>query len=97
MMAFLSALVFSAFSLADIVFISPDFYTDQIDQAMQTAAPMLDSNSLAEVESMMNRLPQITFFSNLIYCFVYGSILAAILSRYIPSNDPFASYKPDEQ
>ena len=97
MMAFLSALVFSAFSLADIAFISPDFYTDQIDQAMQPAAPMLDSNSLAEVENMMNRLPQITFFSNLIYCFVYGSILAAILSRYIPSNDPFASYKPDEQ
>lgn len=97
MMALLSALVYSAFCLADVTFISPDFYTDQIDQAMQTAAPMLDSNSLAEVEGMMNKLPQITFFSNLIYCFVYGSLLAAILSRYIPSKDPFASYKPDEQ
>ncbi len=97
MMAFLSALVFSAFSLADVTLISTDFYTEQIEQIMQTAAPMLDSNSLSEVEDIMDKLPQITFFSNLIYCFVYGSLLGAILSRFIPGNDPFASYKPDEQ
>ena len=64
---------------------------------MQSAAPMLDSNSLKEIDKMSENLPQLTFFSNLIYCFVYGSLLSVILSRYIPSNDPFASYKPDEQ
>ena len=58
---------------------------------------MLDSNSLAELDGMMDKLPQLTFFSNLIYCFIYGSLLSAILSRNIPSRDPFASNKPDEQ
>jgi hypothetical protein len=43
-------------------------------------------------------MPQITFTINLLYCFVYGAILSLILSRNIPSNDPFANYnKPDEQ
>ena len=30
---------------------------------------------------MSENLPQLTFFSNLIYCFIYGSILSGILSR----------------
>jgi hypothetical protein len=64
---------------------------------MQAAAPMMDSNSLKEIDKMSENLPQLTFFSNLIYCFIYGSILSGILSRNIPSRDPFASYKPDEQ
>lgn len=95
--AFLSALVYAAFCFADIAYISADFYAQQIDQVMQSAAPMLDSNSLKEIDKMSENLPQLTFFSNLIYCFLYGSILSGILSRYIPSRDPFASYKPDEQ
>ena len=95
--AFLSALVYAAFCFADIAYISADFYAEQIDQVMQAAAPMMDSNSLKEIDKMSENLPQLTFFSNLIYCFIYGSILSGILSRNIPSRDPFASYKPDEQ
>lgn len=95
--ALLSALVFAAFSFADVAFISEAFYTEQIDTVMQQMAPMLDSNSLAEIEKTIGNLPQITFFSNLIYCFIYGTILSAILSRNIPARDPFADYKPDEQ
>ena len=95
--AFLSALVYAAFCFADTAYISADFYAEQIDQVMQAAAPMMDSNSLKEIDKMSENLPQLTFFSNLIYCFIYGSILSGILSRNIPSRDPFASYKPDEQ
>ena len=96
-MAFLSALVYSAISFADVAFISADFYAEQIDQVMQATASMMDSNTLNEMDKMMERLPQMTFFSNLIYCFIYGTLLSAILSRNIPSRDPFADYKPDEQ
>ena len=87
--ALLSALVYSAFSLADIMFISPEFYTQQIDAALQEMAPMMDSNSLSMVDAFLEKLPQITFFSTLIYCFIYGTVLSAILSRNIPSTDPF--------
>lgn len=95
--ALLSALVFSAFSFADVAFISADTYTQQMEVLMEQMAPMFDSNTLSQMEKTMEKLPQITFFSNLIYCFLYGTILSAILSRNIPSKNPFADYKPDEQ
>jgi hypothetical protein len=43
----------------------------------------------------------VSFFTNLIYCFLFGVVLSAILSRNIPSRNPFADYQkkdtPDEQ
>ena len=93
-MAILSALVYSAFAFANVAFISPDLYTEQMDAMMQQMAPMMDSNTLNAVDSFMENLPQLTFFSNLIYCFLFGTVLSAILSRNIPSKDPFADYKP---
>ena len=50
-----------------------------------------------QMDKMLAKMPQITFFSNLIYCFIYGTVLSAILSRNIPSRDPFADYRPEEQ
>ena len=96
-MALLSALVYAAVSFANVAFISTDLFTEQMETVMQQMAPMLDSNTLAQVDKTMQNLPQITFFSNLIYCFLYGMFLSFILSRTIPSKDPFAEYKPDEQ
>jgi len=95
--AALSALIYAAISFANYAFISPEFLSGQMDAVMQQIAPMLDSNTMAETEKMIDKMPQITFFSNLIYCFIYGTLLSAILSRMIPSKDPFADYKPDEQ
>lgn len=96
-MALLSALVYSAFALANVAFISPDLFQEQMEMTMQQMAPMLDSNALSQIDSLYENLPQITFFSNLIYCFIYGTVLAFILSRNIPSKNPFAEFKSDEQ
>ena len=95
--AILSALVYAAFAFANVAFISADLFAEQMDVVMQQMAPMMDSNTMAQMDKTMESLPQITFFSNLIYCFIYGMILSFILSRNIPSKDPFADYKPDEQ
>ncbi len=95
--AFLSAVVYSAMSLANVAFISADIFAEQMEIAMQQMAPMMDSNSLSMMDSMMEKLPQFTFFGNLIYCFCYGSFVSYILSRNIPSVDPFANYKPEDQ
>ena len=97
MMAILSALVYSAFAFANVAFISPELFEGQMDAVMQQMAPMMDSNTQSIMEKYMENLPQITFISNLIYCFVYGMILSFILSRNIPSKDPFAEYKPEEK
>ena len=93
----LSAIVYAAFSFANISFICPDIFAAQMDQIMQAYSSLLDSNTMSQMEKMIGNMPQITFFTNLIYCFLYGMILSFILSRNIPSKDPFADYKPDEQ
>ena len=91
--ALLSALIYSAISLANILFISPDLFSEQMSAAIQTYSSMLDSNSMAMLEKMEDSYPQISFFSNLIYCFLYGTVLSAILSRNIPARDPFANFE----
>lgn len=95
--ALLSALIFSAISFANVAYISADLFTEQMQTVMQQLSPMMDSNTMAEMEKIMENLPQLTFISNLIYCFLYGTVLSAILSRNIPAKDPFADYKPQEQ
>ena len=87
--AALSALIVAAYSLAESLFIAPEEVQEALDAALSSYSSMLDSNSRAVMDSMMNSLPQISFFSNLIYCFLFGTILSAILSRNIPSTDPF--------
>ena len=95
--ALLSALIYSAAAFANIAFISGDAMIEQMNLMMQQMGSMMDSNSMAMMETYMEKLPQITFFSNLLYCFVFGTVLSYILSRNIPSRDPFADYKPDQQ
>ena len=96
-MSFLSAIVYSAIAFANVAFLFPELFEGQIDTIMQQMAPMMDSNTQSVMESYAENLPQITFVSNLIYCCLYGMVLSFILSRNIPSKDPFAAYKPDEQ
>ncbi len=89
--AFLSALVVAAGSLANCLFLAPAETAAAIDTAMQQYPAYLDSNSIKTLEFIMDNLPTVSFFSNLIYCFVYGWILSVILSRRIPSSDPFSN------
>ena len=71
----------------------PDYFATHIYSFMQIYGKMLDSNPMRALDQMMGNLPQYTFFSNIIYCTIYGTVLSAILSRRIPSRDPFADIK----
>ena len=92
----LSALVYAAATFANIAFISTDMINENMNLLMEQMTPMMDSNSLNQVDELIAKLPQITFFSNLFYCIIYGSILSFILSRNIPSKNPFADKKSEE-
>ena len=70
---------------------------ENMDTVMQAYSQFMDSNTMAQMDKMMTKMPQITFFSNLIYCFIFGTILSLILSRNIPNRNPFASDNADEQ
>lgn len=90
MISLLSAVIFSAVSLANILFISPELISRQFETIMNTYSSMLDTNSMNMLSQMEAMYPQISFFSNLIYCFLYGTVLSAILARNIPARDIFA-------
>lgn len=92
-----SALIFSAANLADVLYISPDAIEQAFDIALSQYSAMLDSNSLAAIDSLKGNMPAITFFSNFIYCFLYGTVLSSILSRYVPKSDPFAGFHDREE
>ena len=87
MTALLSALLYSAFYLAYVSFIQPDFFSKSMEMLQDN--PFLDSNSMSAIEEMMPKLPTISFFVNLFWCWIFGTVLAAIFSRNISSRNPF--------
>ena len=88
--ALCSALIFSAVTLANVLVINPDLIHQQIEAALKIYGSSLDSNSLNALDTVESIMPQVMFFSNLVYCFLYGTVLSAVLSRNIPPRDPFA-------
>lgn len=94
--ALLSALIYAAASFANVAFISADMLAEQMDLMMQQMAPLMDSNTMNQMDEVMAIMPQLTFFSNLVYCFLFGALLSFILSRNIPSTNPFADRTSDE-
>lgn len=93
--ALLSALIYAGFYLAWVLFIEPEALSQALDLAMQQYSQMFDSASKDAIAEMKGSLPQITFISNFIYCTLYGVILSAIISRNIPSSNPF--YNPSDE
>lgn len=86
--ALLSALIYSGMYLLFVTVINPDIFTE----AMQLAAEQyssIDPSITETLEQVGGKLPQISFFANLIYCSLFGTILSAILSKNIPSQNPF--------
>ena len=93
----LSSLIFAAANFANIGYISADLYQTQMEQVMQMMSSQFDSNTLTAMQETIQNLPQMMFWYNLIYCIIFGTILSYILSRNIPSRNPFADLKPNEQ
>ena len=85
--ALLSALLYSAFYLAYVSFIAPDTFETALEALQDN--PMLDSNSMSAIEDMIPKMPTISFFVNLVWCWLFGTVLAAIFSRNISSKNPF--------
>lgn len=92
--ALLSGLIYSAFYLAWVLFIQPDSFQEAFELFSQNAA--IDSGTFSELENLLPKMPVISFFSNLIYCWLFGTVVSAIFSRNIPSRNPFEN-NIDEQ
>ena len=85
--ALLSALLFSAFYLAWSLFIQPDMFTEAFESVRSSS--MMNAASLEMLDEMMPKMPAIGFFTNFFYCWIYGTVLSAILSSSLKSRNPF--------
>ena len=79
--SFLSALLYSAAYLGYVLYIVPDQISRLFDTILGQYGSMLDSNSISTLEAMQPKMPSIYFFTNLIYCFLFGTVLSAIFSH----------------
>ena len=89
--AFLSALIYAAFYFAYVAFINPESIDQALAMVRESYSSFMTSDALETFEQ--TNFGVLGFFSNLIYCFLFGTVLSSILSRSIPSDNPFA----DEQ
>lgn len=87
--ALLSALICSVFSFVMTVYINPEQVQEAIDLVMESYSSMLDSNSMTMMESIMSNYATIQFFTNIVYCFLYGTIISRLLSGKIVPSTPF--------
>ena len=97
--ALLSAFLYAAFVLVDGLYINPDAITESLDAALSSYSSMLTSEQADMLQNI--NFPVLSFFSTLIYCALYGTILSTILSRNIPERksifDEGTDNDPDEQ
>lgn len=87
LVSFLSALIYSAVYLAYNTYIVPEIF-DQLMESYRNM-PIMTSETLETIEQIMPKMPTIMFFSNLIYCTLFGIIVTAFVSKNTESSNPF--------
>ncbi len=102
--ALLSGLLLAS-AQALIIMHMPEETMDQLVGAVSEAMPMSASQK-EQMDGVLDKLPVLTFLFQWMYCFLYGTILSSIMSRYIflqklfvgPFNGPQNNENtPDEQ
>lgn len=97
LIALLSALVYSVVTVADMLYVFPEYYDAVYTAVIEEYAKVLPAQQVDELRTVLVYAPKFTFIGNFIYCFLFGTILSLILSRNTHSKDPFRNYKQDEQ
>ena len=94
--AFFSALITAALSYVSTEFLFTSAVATSMDQLYQIYGRILDSNTMSMFDSIVENYSVISFFSQLVWCFIYGLVLSSILSRRIPAPDPFRDFRNAE-
>lgn len=83
--AFLSAAVFAGVSMVFYTY-HPEITTQVFEVAKSVYGNLLDANSRTALEAMEANFPRLIFGYTLVYCFVIGWILSAIMAPSVCSN-----------
>ena len=92
--ALLSGLILASAQAFIIMKMPAEAIDTMVDQMM--SGMQLLSTDRDAVEGAMDKLPLLTFIFQWLYCFLYGSILASIMSRYIFLQKLFGGFPPKE-
>ncbi len=92
--ALLSGLILAS-AQAFIILKMPAEALDTMVDQMMSGMQLLSSDRDA-VEGTLDKLPVLTFIFQWLYCFLYGSVLASIMSRYIFLQKLFGGFPPRE-
>lgn len=87
LMAVFSALIYSAVTVADQMYIFPEYYQSIYAVAVEEYSKILPTDQIEELKGMLVNAPKISFFITFIYCAVYGTILSFVLSRITPTKN----------
>ena len=87
LMALFSAFVFAVVTVADQVYIFPEYYQNMYAAVISEYSKVLQPQQVDELKAVIVDAPKYSFIGTFIYCFIYGTILSFILSRTIlPKN-----------
>ena len=92
--ALLSGLLLASAQTALILYM-PQEQMDAYIAELSAAMPLQGAQQEA-MDQMLTRLPLITFISQWLYCFLYGTVLASFMSRYIFLQKLFGGFPPQE-
>ena len=92
--ALLSGLILAS-AEALVIMKMPAESMNQLIEQFTSGANLIASEKDA-LEGMLDKLPLITFIFQWLYCFLYGSVLASIMSRYIFLQKLFKGFPPKE-
>ena len=87
--ALLSGLILAAVDAILIMKLPPETVENVVSELSTAVSTKLGSGYEGEVGRFVDKLPLYTFIGQWLYCFLYGSLLSAIMSRYIFLQGPF--------
>ena len=87
--ALLSGLILAAVDALIIMKMPQETVTSVMGELSAAMPTSLGSVSEDDLGRLVDKLPLYTFIGQWLYCFLYGSLLSAIMSRYIFTQGPF--------
>lgn len=88
--ALCSSIVYAGFYLLYVTVIDPGFFKETFDSIAGLYSSMLTSEEMDKLMNMESSMPTASFFVNLIWCWLIGTVISAISSNRICGPDnPF--------
>ena len=87
--ALLSGLILASVDAAVIMYMPQETVESVIAELNTAISSKMGAGYEGEIGRFVDKLPLYTFIGQWLYCFLYGSLLSAIMSRYIFLQGPF--------